>query len=472
MAYRWIKRPKNFPPGPRGVPILGVIPFIGSHIERTFRDWGKQYGPVMAVRLGRKDFVILNNLDVIKQALVKEGAKFSGRPRFPLMNEMTKGHGLAFVDYGEHWRAQSKFGHSTLRTLGMGRPAMERMICEEMEYMQTAIRNHNENPFDLLNTLRLAVSNNICNLTFGKRFDYNHVEFTEAITSITEFFTNPDDSVILRVVMFAPFLRKIPPFDRARKNTNEVNMKILKLAAASVREHEKVFDPDHPRDFIDAFLCEMNKNTPTFTKMQLIHYVRILFFAGTETTTAVLMWALLVFLHHPKIQKKVYEEVKQVVGDRQVSMSDQEKMPYTRAFLQEIHRYRTVAPNAIPHCTSEDADLNGFTIPKGTTVLPNLWAVHNNPDVWPEPEKFKPERHLSSSGNFIPSNHIVPFGVGLRRCLGELLARIELFLFLVGLVQKFEFLPDPTSSTLPDIEQGVLGIVYVPHRYKLVARER
>lgn len=66
-TYRWIKRPKNFPPGPRGVPILGVIPFIGSHIERTFRDWGKQYGPVMSVRLGRKDFVILNDLDVIKQ---------------------------------------------------------------------------------------------------------------------------------------------------------------------------------------------------------------------------------------------------------------------------------------------------------------------------------------------------------------------------------------------------------------------
>ena len=76
MAYRWIRRPRNFPPGPRGVPILGVIPFIGSHIERTFRDWGKQYGPVMAVRLGRKDFVILNNLDVIKQVIIIIYLKF------------------------------------------------------------------------------------------------------------------------------------------------------------------------------------------------------------------------------------------------------------------------------------------------------------------------------------------------------------------------------------------------------------
>ena len=69
VVHRWFKRPKNFPPGPRGIPILGVIPFIGSHIEQTFRDWSTTYGPVMAVRLGRKDFVILNNIDVIKQVI-------------------------------------------------------------------------------------------------------------------------------------------------------------------------------------------------------------------------------------------------------------------------------------------------------------------------------------------------------------------------------------------------------------------
>ncbi|XP_078485405.1 cytochrome P450 2U1-like [Ciona intestinalis] len=120
-------------------------------------------------------------------------------------------------------------------------------------------------------------------------------------------------------------------------------------------------------------------------------------------------------------------------------MNDKAQMPYTCAFMQEVFRYRTLVPLSVVHMTNQDVVLNGYTIPKGTTISPNLWAVHNNPDVWDEPSKFKPERHLDDKGNFVQSKHVIPFSIGPRHCLGEQLARMEYFIYLVSMVQKFEF---------------------------------
>ena len=91
--------------------------------------------------------------------------------------------------------------------------------------------------------------------------------------------------------------------------------------------------------------------------------------------------------------------------------------------------------------------------------------------MWKDPEKFLPERFLDEQGNFVSSNHVIPFSVGPRHCLGEQLARMEVFIFLVGMLQKFEFLPDPNENELPTIDDGSVGLAYVPLPYKLVAKE-
>ena len=92
--------------------------------------------------------------------------------------------------------------------------------------------------------------------------------------------------------------------------------------------------------------------------------------------------------------------------------------------------------------------------------------------MWKEPHKFDPTRHLNDQGEFILSNQIIPFGIGPRHCLGEQLAKMEVFIFVSALVQHFEFLPDPNSSDLPDLEKASIGFVYSPLDYNLVAKER
>lgn len=104
-------------------------------------------------------------------------------------------------------------------------------------------------------------------------------------------------------------------------------------------------------------------------------------------------------------------------------------------------------------------------------MLPNLWAVHNDSARWPEPEKFRPERHLDENGKFVPSPYIIPFSAGGRRCLGEQMARMEVFKFLVTIAQAFQLEKDPNDKDLPDIDLGSNGIIFVPHAFKIVAKD-
>ena len=103
--------------------------------------------------------------------------------------------------------------------------------------------------------------------------------------------------------------------------------------------------------------------------------------------------------------------------------------------------------------------------------MTNLWAVHNDEATWKHPETFNPDRFLNEKGNFVRSSYAIPFSVGPRSCMGEQLARTELFIFLVSLVRRFEFLPDPNAEKLPEIDGGIHGVFFAPKPYKVVARE-
>uniref|UniRef100_H2YB90 Cytochrome P450 2U1 n=1 Tax=Ciona savignyi TaxID=51511 RepID=H2YB90_CIOSA len=472
-VYYWYKRPSNMPPGPRGIPFLGVVPFVEKQSERTFFKWKKDYGSVLSVRMGREDWVVLNDYESIYQALVKQGSSFSGRPSVSILDEITNGHGLAFLDYCEKWKSQRKFGLMTLRGFGVGKKGMEERILEEVDFLCNKIRAKNGKPFDIQIILMNAVANVIWNVVIGHRCEYEDGDFKRLIDILRKWFSS-DGSVYIEMLMYVPHLKYVPPFYTKHKELKDDISEMLVIFKRIIEDHENTYDENNSRDFIDAFILEMKRSQSSsdFTHLQLMQYLRDLFEAGSETTTSTTRWALLCMLHYPETQDKLREEIMNVIGSSaRPSMSHKTDMPYMCAFIQEVFRFRTLVPLNVPHKTTEKVNIKGYTIPKGTAVFTNLWAVHNDPDVWDEPNKFKPERHLDDKGNFVHSNHVIPFSVGPRHCLGEQLARMEVFIFLVSLVQKFEFLPDPDAKDLPDIENGSHGTVFVPLPYKLLAKE-
>uniref|UniRef100_A0A914CRL3 Cytochrome P450 n=1 Tax=Acrobeloides nanus TaxID=290746 RepID=A0A914CRL3_9BILA len=108
----------------------------------------------------------------------------------------------------------------------------------------------------------------------------------------------------------------------------------------------------------------------------------------------------------------------------------------------------------------EDVQMGKYKIPKGTMVVPQIQSVHLDERIFPDPERLIPERHLNDNGTFRKDERIMPFSLGKRACLGESLARMELFLFISHLLQKFEFQPDEPGE-LPPFEYTP-GLVRAP----------
>uniref|UniRef100_A0A8D2ISH2 Steroid 21-hydroxylase n=1 Tax=Varanus komodoensis TaxID=61221 RepID=A0A8D2ISH2_VARKO len=186
-----------------------------------------------------------------------------------------------------------------------------------------------------------------------------------------------------------------------------------------------------------------------------------LLIGGTETTAALLTWVVAFLLHHPRVGRgQIHQELMAVVGlSRDPTYSDREQLPYLSATILETLRLRPSAPLALPHTATRDTSLSGFSIPRGTTVIPNLYGAHHDQSKWQQPLEFRPG-----------SRHLVPFSCGVRICLGEAVARMESFLFLAHILRDFQILPS-TPGCLPDLQEHFGFLVQCkPFTVRLVPR--
>ncbi|MED6251351.1 hypothetical protein ATANTOWER_029108 [Ataeniobius toweri] len=173
------------------------------------------------------------------------------------------------------------------------------------------------------------------------------------------------------------------------------------------------------------------------------------------------------------VQRRIQHELDTKIGaDRSPRLSDRGSLPYLEATIREVLRIRPVAPLLIPHVALSDTSIGHFRVKKGTRVIINLWSLHHDEKEWNSPELFDPDRFLDSEGTglTIPSSSYLPFGTGIRVCLGEALAKMELFLFLSWILQHFT-LSVPPDHSLPSLE-GKFGVVLQPTKYKVKATPR
>uniref|UniRef100_A0A3P8VGW1 Cytochrome P450, family 2, subfamily N, polypeptide 13 n=1 Tax=Cynoglossus semilaevis TaxID=244447 RepID=A0A3P8VGW1_CYNSE len=465
------KDPPNFPPGPPPLPFLGNIFNIEAkqpHLYLT--KLADVYGNVFCIRLGRHKTVFVSGWKMVKQAIVTQADIFVDRPYSPMVNRIYSGNSGLFFSNGRVWRRQRRFAMTMLRTFGPN--CSEQSIYEESRHLLEAMEKKTGELFDPAPLLLNAVANIICQIVFGRRFDYSDHDFQSMLQSLTEMAYLEGSVWALLYDSFPSLMKYLPgPHNRIFANSKSLEGFITR----EVEDHKLDLDLDNPHDYIDTFLIEMNvchrkSSEQGFEETNLVHCCLDLFLAGSETTSKALQWGLIYLIMNPEIQVRVQAEIDRVIGrSRLPSMADRSNMPYTDAVIHEIQRMGNIVPLNGLRMATRDTTLGGYFIPKGTSVMPNLTSVLFDKTEWETPHTFNPGHFLDAEGKFVKREAFLPFSAGKRACLGEGLARMELFLFFVSLLQKFSF---STKDATQLSTEGITGATRAPHPFKIYAVAR
>ncbi|XP_061856684.1 cytochrome P450 2H1 isoform X3 [Colius striatus] len=408
-TWRSMSQNQKLPPGPTAIPIVGNILQLNPwNLPQSLKKLSEKYGPVFTVHLGPQKVVVLYGYDVVKEALIDQADDFSGRGVLPLLKRFFRGTGIV-TSNGETWRQLRRFTLTTLRDFGMGKKGIEERIQEEAQFLVERIRNTQEQPFNPSNFLIHAVSNIICSIVFGDRFDYEDKKFLTLIELLEE------------------------------NNKYQNSLQIQEKRNA----HSHFTIEALSRSTIDLFL------------------------AGTGTTSNTLIYGLLILQKYPEIAEKVQKEIDSVIGrDRSPCMADRSQMPYTDAVIHEIQRFIDFLPFNVPHAVIRDTKFRDYFIPKDTMIFPMLTSVLHDSKEFPNPEKFDPGHFLNANGTFKKSDYFMPFSAGKRVCAGEGLARMEIFLFLTAILQNFTLKPVLDCKDI-DIFPVATTLANIPQPYKV-----
>ncbi|TRY61580.1 hypothetical protein TCAL_01476 [Tigriopus californicus] len=481
--YLKTKIPSNFPPGPYGWPLIGYYPVVkDSNLSNGLMELQRTYGPVFSVNLGPSErYVIIGDHDILEEAF--KGYSLTPRPSLiQWFNEYIRygdGHehsrGLIFSK-GEEWQEQRRFTLRNLRDFGFGKSGMESLIKMEveelLEVMETEVGT--DVPFNV--NFYASVINALWTILNGDRVGLNDPTLQEVIRYVNDMVSQDMNSLINVFPAARHISKEWSGFNESLKPA----YKFLAYIKNTISEHKKTHDPNsEARDFIDVVLNKIHESQDNpkssfhgeLGLQNLEAGVLDLFIAGIETTSTALVWSFLILVTYPEIQERLYREIQETVGsDRLPTMDDKPKMPFTEAVMQEILRFSCIAPLGIFREADRDMKVGDYYLPKGTVVFSHLYAIVNDPKVFPNPEKFDPTRFLDEKGQFKRNDKNIVFSTGKRDCLGKTLAIAELFLFLTGLIQTYQFLPSSEGS-LPSLE-CVYGFTRHPQKFSLQFKKR
>ncbi|CAN9498693.1 unnamed protein product [Ophioblennius macclurei] len=470
LLYFTPRRPRNFPPGPAVWPMLGNL--LSLSLDNPLGDFErlrKSYGSVYSVYLGPTPAVFLNGVKAVKEAMLAKGADFAGRPQNLFVNHITEWKGVILADYGTSWKEHRRFALMTLRNFGMGKNSMEDRIHGEIGYVVKTLEQSVDKPFSPRLMFHNAASNIICQVLFGTRFDYDDEFIKVIVTCFTENAKMANGPWAMLYDSF-PIIRNLPlPFQKSFANAKTVQA----LGRKVLNEHKITRVPGEPRDFLDCYLDELDKRgeDSTFSEEQLLMYSLDLHFAGTDTTSNTLLTGFFYLSNFPHVQERCQQEIDKVLkGKEQVCFEDRHDMPYVQAVIHEVQRIANTVPLSVFHCTTKDTEVMGYSIPKGTMIIQNMASVLYEEGQWKFPHQFNPENFLNEKGEFFKPEAFMPFSAGPRMCLGEGLARMELFLIMVTLLRKFSF-AWPQDAGEPDFTP-VYGVTLTPKPYRMIVRPR
>ncbi|RYP12514.1 hypothetical protein DL765_007276 [Monosporascus sp. GIB2] len=478
------RRPNDYPPGPPTLPLIGnlhQIPSERRHIQ--FTKWAEEYGPIYSLMLGTQVMIVLSSDLVIKDLVDKRGAIYSSRPdAYIAQDVLSGGLRVLFMENSPNgtWKRVRKLLHLILNVTA----ARSYVPYQDLEN-KAMLLGLLENPNDFINHLRRYSASLTTQMTFGFR---TATMEDPRIKQAFDSFDRSSELIVSRTAALLdllPILRKLPDFLLPiKKEAKEMHQRELKLFKDYYFDVKRGLHNGTAKPCISVDIVKMQKQEGFSDDLAAYISGQILQ-AGSETTAGILMGFIHAMVIFPEVAKAGQDELNRVCGDRIPDLNDVPTLPYIRACAKECLRWMPGLLLGVPHAVTQDDTYRGYRIPKGSTVIMNVWGVHNDPKRHPNPREFDPLRYINDHQSSMDAannpdatkrDHFA-FGAGRRRCQGMHIADRSIFLALSRLLWAFDFKravdPDTQEEIVPNMDELVDGILSMPKPFKanLVPRD-
>ncbi|CAD5123618.1 DgyrCDS11949 [Dimorphilus gyrociliatus] len=461
----------KLPPGPLPLPIVGNLLQI-FRVKKRFHehllDISKQYGPVIWMKIGGWNTVFLNDINVIREALMKD-YDFAGRPKFPSAMRITKGKDILFGDVSDVWKFHRKLAHSSIRSYASGKKLddlVNRVVQNCCDLML-----QEKKPFEMHTFCGLFVFNWLFGIIFGKEKDVKDPDFVnlkDLTQEALDAFASGSTADIFPVLDYLSF---------GENKLDKTINKLCRVLEREMNEHLETFDENNLRDIMDYMICAQKQvNLEERKELLSDEHVKMICFdmfgAGVDTVLSSLHWYFGLIIQHQNVQEKLHKEIDEKLGSLSPSIESRSKLVYTEASIMEQLRYGTLALLGVPLSTIRDTTVGGYDIPKDTMVLINIGGLHENNELWGDAENYRPERFIADDGTLIEKpRHFMPFGIGKRNCLGEVLAKNTLGTAIPAFLQRLNFLPPEDGQPFVAKNLGS-SLANLCEKYKCRVEER
>jgi cytochrome P450 len=429
-----------------------------------FFEAAREVGPLAQLRLLGRRFLALNSPQAAYELLVEHGKATRKSPGLRLLLTHLGGEGL-FMSEGELWRRQRRLMAPLFQPANLDRYAQVMTQAADAAASRWA-----DGPVDLAAEMTRVTMAIVGNTLFGSEAFDGASDIAHAITEVLDWVNDNVASpalvgqvtVLELTERFRGGLDRLPQGMRARVDTalrtpflvpNAFSPRLSAAKAtldtrllALISERRK--NPVARDDLLSRLLAAHDADGASMSDEQLRDESVTLFVAGHETTANALSWCFALLARHPEVRARLQAEV-DALGGRAPGFHDVMRVPLAvRVFKEALRLYPPLT--LLVRQAMEDFTITGVHIPKKQILFVPTWSLHRNPEVWPEPERFDPDRFLPEREAGRHRAAWLPFGLGQRVCIGNHFAMLEGPLVLTRLLQLVDFELDPTHTIAPD----------------------
>ncbi|KLO10252.1 cytochrome P450 [Schizopora paradoxa] len=439
---KWRGRSKlPLPPGPKRLPIVGNLLQIatsGKPFWETASEWSKTYGDVLYLEVVGFPMVIINTQDTVSELLVKKGSIYSSRPRYAMPLISGFGWTTATLPYTAQLRRQRGILQKFFLTPDLLNYT-EVQQRESYEFLKGLLRSPEKYEKHAHHLPASAIMMNV----YGHEVGTDDDPYVQLADESGRALIDHLGYIFLDLL---PWMQSLPEwfpgtnFWQVARKGRELSHRVRhELYSLTKNKMKTGTAKESMTTKLLGEAANTGKANDAETEEEFADVSAMVFLAGGDTTLTAVMNLILAVLQFPDTLRRAQEEIDRVVGtDRLPTFEDRENLPYINAMCTEVMRWEVVGPLALPRCTSQDDEFRGYHIPAGTLVLPNVWSIANNPEVYPNPSQFKPERWLPGGVNeksVRPINYA--FGFGRRICPGRFWVEHMLFITAASLFATF-----------------------------------